>query len=125
MLKDGGGAIHVTAEARRRRPGLVMHQAPLGSKEIGKRAGIAVATPARTLIDLADIALRRTLERAIDEAEYLRLDCTGLAPRHGRRGNGVLSSVLAFHRPGSTRTRSDLEELFLPCVTATNSRARR
>jgi hypothetical protein len=72
-----------------------------------------VTTPARTLVDLADVAPRRTLERAIDQAEYLRLDCTGLAPRHGRRGTGVLSSVLAVHRPGSTRTRSDLDELFL------------
>ncbi len=70
-------------------------------------------SPARTLIDLADVAPRRTLERAIDEAEYLRLDCTGLAPRHGRRGSGVLSSVLAVHAAGSTRTRSDLEEMFL------------
>ena len=78
-----------------------------------KRAGIPVTTPARTLIDLADVAPRRTLERAIDEAEYLRLDCTGLAPRHGRRGSGTLSSVLAVHRPGSTRTRSELEEMFI------------
>ena len=77
------------------------------------RAGIAVTTPARTLIDLADVAPRRTLERAIDEAEYLRLDCTGLAPRHGRSGSGRLSSVLADHATGSTRTRSHLEEIFL------------
>jgi hypothetical protein len=112
MLNDGGGAIHVTAEARRRRPGLVVHEAAL-SGEVGKRAGIPVTSPARTLIDLADVAPKRTLERAIDEAEYLRLDCTGLAPKHGRRGTGVLSSVLAVHRPGSTRTRSHLEELFI------------
>lgn len=113
MLNAVGGAIHVTSEARKRRPGLVLHQAALGSEEIRRRAGIPVTAPARTLIDLADIAPRRTLERAIDEAEYLRLDCTGLAPRHGRRGSGTLSSVLAVHRPGSTRTRSHLEELFL------------
>jgi predicted transcriptional regulator of viral defense system len=30
MLNDGGGAIHVTAELRRRRPGLVVHEAALG-----------------------------------------------------------------------------------------------
>ncbi|HMJ95271.1 MAG TPA: DUF559 domain-containing protein, partial [Thermoleophilaceae bacterium] len=42
-----------------------------------------------------------------------RLDCTGLAARHGRRGTGVLSSVLAVHAAGSTRTRSHLEEMFL------------
>ena len=113
MLKDGGGAIHVTTPVGRERPDLVVHRAPLAEGEIRKRAGIAVTTPARTLIDLADVAPRRTLERAIDEAEYLRLDCTGLAPRHGRRGTGVLSSVLAVHTAGSTRTRSEMEEMFL------------
>jgi very-short-patch-repair endonuclease len=107
------GKVHVTAPTCRRRSGLVVHRAALGGEELRKRAGIRVTAPARTLIDLADIAPRRTLERAIDEAEYLRLDCTGLAPRHGRRGSGTLSSVLAVHRPGSTRTRSLLEELFL------------
>lgn len=113
MLKAGAGAIHVTAAARKRRPGLVLHEAALGKAEVRKRAGIPVTAPARTLIDLADVAPRRTLERAIDEAEYLRLDCTGLAPRRGRAGSGLLMSVLAQHRPGSTRTRTHLEELFI------------
>jgi hypothetical protein len=107
------GKVHVTAPTCRRRSGLVVHRAPLEEGETRKRAGIPITTPARTLIDLADVAPRRTLERAVDEAEYLRLDCTGLAPRHGRRGSGTLSSVLAVHRPGSTRTRSHLEELFI------------
>jgi very-short-patch-repair endonuclease len=59
------------------------------------------------------VAPRRTLERAIDEAEYLRLDCAGLEPRRARRGSGRLSSVLAVHTAGSTRTRSELEEMFI------------
>ena len=112
-MLGGGGKIHVTAPTGRRRPGLVVHRAGLEEGEVAKRAGIPVTTPARTLIDLADVAPRRTLERAIDEAEYLRLDCTGLQPRHGRRGSGRLSSVLAGHAAGSTRTRSELEEMFL------------
>jgi len=106
------GRIHVTAPTCRARAGLVVHRASLVG-DVGRRAGIVVTTPARTLIDLADVAPRRTLERAIDEAEYLRLDCTGLAPRHGRRGSGTLTSVLAVHAAGSTRTRSELEEIFL------------
>ena len=112
-MLSGDGKIHVTAPGHRVRRGLVVHRAPLPAEEITKRAGIPVTKPARTLIDLADIAPRRTLERALDEAEFLRLDCTGLAPRHGRRGSGTLSSVLAVHAPGSTRTRSELEEMFL------------
>lgn len=113
MLNDGGGMVHVTAEGRRRRPGLAVHEAELASGEVAGRAGIAVTSPARTLIDLADVAPLRTLERAVDEAEFLRLDCTGLAPRKGRAGCGRLMRVLAEHRPGSTRTRSHLEELFI------------
>ena len=112
-LLSGDGKIHVTAPTGRKRPGLVVHRAGLKAADVTSRAGIAVTKFARTLIDLADVAPRRTLERALDEAEFLRLDCTGLAPRHGRRGAGTLSSVLAVHAAGSTRTRSELEERFL------------
>jgi very-short-patch-repair endonuclease len=111
-MLSSGGRIHVTTPRDREPPGLVVHRGRLDG-EVRERAGIPVTAPARTLIDLADVAPRRTLERAMDEAEYLRLDCTGLAARHGRRGSGALSSVLAVHRPGRTRTRSHLEELFI------------
>jgi hypothetical protein len=117
-MLSGDGKIHVTAPGHRVRTGLVVHRSQLPAEEITTRAGIPVTSPARTLIDLADVAPRRTLERALDEAEFLRLDYTGLAPRHGRRGSGVLSSVLAVHTPGSTRTRSHLEEMFLALCDA-------
>jgi very-short-patch-repair endonuclease len=113
MLGDRNWPIHVTAPARRRgRRGIVVHESPLQGERV-RRDGIVVTTPGRTLVDLADVAPRRLVERAIDEADYLRLDTTGLEPRRGRRGQGVLASVLAVHRPGSTRTRSELEERFL------------
>jgi very-short-patch-repair endonuclease len=113
ILDDRGQAIHVTAERERRCRGIVVHRSPLQGERL-RCLGIVVTTPARTIIDLADVAhRRRTLERAIDEAEYLRLDWRPAAPRHGRRGSGLLSSVLAVHEPGSTRTRSELEEMFL------------
>ena len=104
MLKDRGQLIHVTAPSGERCRGIVVHRRR--SKASGFGAfGIVVTTPARTLVDLADVVQRRrTLERAIDEAEYLRLDWKSAAPRHGRRGSGLLSSVLAVHEPGSTRT---------------------
>jgi hypothetical protein len=50
------GKVHVTAPTCRRRPGLVVHRALLDEDEVRKRAGIPVTAPARTLIDLADIA---------------------------------------------------------------------
>ena len=74
---------------------------------------IAVTTPVRTIIDFADHATRRELERTIDEALYLGMDLTSLRPLPGRKGAGLLAEVLETHTPGTTRTRSDLEELVL------------
>jgi Transcriptional regulator, AbiEi antitoxin len=112
-ILDVGGPVHVTAERQRTCRGVVVHHGPLQGERL-RREGIVVTTPARTLVDLADVVTRRrTLERAFDEAEYLRLDWQSAAPRPGRRGSGLLASVLAAHEPGSTRTLSELEELFL------------
>ena len=108
--------VHVTVPGgggRVKRPGIVVHRAALARPEAATREGIPVTSPARTLIDLADTEPRRSVERAIDEAAYLRLDLTGLKPLHGRRGSGVLAEVLANHGPGTTVTRSQLEEHFL------------
>ena len=113
ILGDRGQPIHVTAEKQRRCRGIVVHHGPLDGERV-RLQGIVVTTPARTIVDLADVVTnRRTLERAIDEAEYLRLDWTDAAPRRGRKGAGLLSSVLAAHTPGSTRTLSQFEEDFL------------
>lgn len=112
LLQDRGDSVHVTAETRRRVKGIAVHEAPLQGERV-RRHGIVVTTAGRTLVDLADVVPRRTLERAMDEAEYLNLDRAGREPRHGRRGTGLLTSVLAVHEPGTTRTRSQLEEIFL------------
>jgi very-short-patch-repair endonuclease len=113
ILDDPGGPIHVSVEGNRICRGVVVHRSPLQGHRV-RRAGIVVTTPARTLVDLADVVHnRRTLERAFDEAEYLGLDWESAAPRHGRRGSGLLTSVLAVHEPGTTRTLSELEERFL------------
>jgi len=77
-----------------------------------------VTTVPRTLLDLAAAEPRRTLERALDEAERLRLlDRRALqailGDSRGRRGTTALLSVLKEHTAGSTLTRSELEERFL------------
>jgi very-short-patch-repair endonuclease len=116
LLPERGPRVDVTVPRggqRRRRGAVIIHRAALPAGDIALRDGIAVTTPARTLVDLADILPRRPLERAFDEAAYLRLDLGGLAPRSGRRGSGVLASVLARHDAGATRTRSELEERML------------
>ena len=113
ILEDRGQAIHVTVEGNRACRGVIVHRSPLEGHRL-RRLGIVVTTVGRTLVDLADVVRRRrTLERAFDEAEYLNLDWRDAAPIQGRRGSGLLSSVLAVHEPGTTRTFSELEERFL------------
>jgi len=79
---------------------------------------IPVTTPARTLLDLATFLPRRQLERAVDEADRLRL-CTeeeleAISGVHrGHPGAGALGRLLEDHLAGSTATRNDFEERFL------------
>jgi very-short-patch-repair endonuclease len=116
LLPERGPRIDVTVPRggqRRRRGALIIHRAALPETDVTTKHGIPVTTPARTLIDLADVLPPRQLERAFDEAEYLRLDLSDLQPRPGRRGSGVLAEMLRRHDAGTTRTRSHLEERLL------------
>jgi very-short-patch-repair endonuclease len=111
-----GPRVDVTVPSggtRARRGALIVHRSPLPSGHGTVRAGIPVTAPMRTLIDLADCTTRRELERAIDEAHYLGWDLSSLLPVPGRRGAGVLAAVLDDHDAGTTRTKSDFEELLL------------
>jgi very-short-patch-repair endonuclease len=82
----------------------------LAAEEVTIVDGIPVTTVGRTLIDYADQASRRSLERAFDKADYLRLDCSGLWVVPHRKGASLLAAVLAEHQAGTTLTRSKLEE---------------
>jgi REase_MTES_1575/Transcriptional regulator, AbiEi antitoxin/AbiEi antitoxin C-terminal domain len=116
LLPDRGWRVDVTVPRggqRRRRGAVIIHRSALPATDVTNRDGIPVTTPARTLIDLADVLPPRRLERVFDEAAYLRLDLSGLRTIPGRRGSGVLKRVLHEHRPGTTRTRSELEERML------------
>jgi predicted transcriptional regulator of viral defense system len=104
VLKERGARIDVTVPRggqRRRRGAVIIHRAALPERDVTVRHGIPVTTPARTLVDLADVVPHRQLERALDEANYLRLDLSGVRPRRGRRGSGVLASVLRDMRWGA------------------------
>jgi very-short-patch-repair endonuclease len=79
---------------------------------------IPVTTPARTILDLATVLTPRHLERAMDEAERLKLctedDLAEIARAHaGRAGTGILTRLLTEHAIGTTATRNDFEEAFL------------
>lgn len=105
--------VTVPRNGGRGHDGITVHRSPLTPSEITVHDGIPVTTVARTLIDLADVVSRRALERAFDQAEIKRLDCTGLRVLPNRRGAPLLAAVLNDHQPGTTMTRSELEEAML------------
>jgi very-short-patch-repair endonuclease len=108
---------------RRSRPGVTVHRTTyLDPREVTVRDRLPLTTPARTLLDLADVLDRRPLERALDTALGAKL--TTLAELHatlgrhpGRRGAPLLRALLDPERP-STRTRLEKEEAFLALVRA-------
>lgn len=112
--------VHVTVPGsggRKRRSGLVVHRSRLDG-EVARKLSVAVTKPPRTLIDFAEAADRRALERAADEAERLRL-CTEAQLRRainrhpGRCGAARLSALLGEHAIGTTATANDFEELLI------------
>ena len=79
--------------------------------------GIPVTTIARTVVDLAAHHPPRLVERVLDEMVALEVyDQRSLDEQLGRlyvRGTRALAAILASHTPGTTVTRSELEELLL------------
>jgi hypothetical protein len=116
--------IEVTAPRRlRRRSGIEAHQAILAADETTLVDGIRITTVPRTLLNLAAIVSRRVLERAMHEAEFLRLtdplSLDDLVHRHrGERGTKTIRTILEEGRIGATVTRSELEDRFLAFLDA-------
>jgi very-short-patch-repair endonuclease len=116
-----GAAIDVTSRgsAGRRRTGIRAHSAAaLAARDVVAIAGVPCTTLARTMLDVAESAAPREVERAVERAEVLRLlDMSEiddvLARSDGRRGAARLRAVLSHIRLGATLTRSELEERFL------------
>ena len=108
-----------TRAGRRRRPGITIHRSSLAPFETATTTqGIPTTTPARTLLDLAEVVPRRALEKAADQAEALRLFELGaielvLRAHPHRHGTARLRRVLAAYAIGEQFTRSELEERFL------------
>ena len=96
------------------RPGIHPHCAVLPSDETTTKIGIPTTTPARTLLDLAAVLPRQAVQRAVNEAEVLRLaDATALyvlKSRHPRH-RGISKLHEDHHVPGLTR--SELEARFI------------
>ena len=113
--------IDVTTPGERgyRRCGIRIHDGlTLTADAVTVVDSIPCTTLARTLLDIAEDATRREVERAVDRAAQRRLlDMAALddvrARANGRRGAPLLRAVLDSHRAGSTLTRNELEERFL------------
>jgi predicted transcriptional regulator of viral defense system len=108
---------------RSARPGLQLHTSAVPPEEITTVDGIPTTTVPRTLLDLAAILSRHRLERAVNEAEVLRLtdplSLAALLARYPRRaGSANLRAILESADLGSTTTRSELEDRFLAFLDA-------
>jgi very-short-patch-repair endonuclease len=119
-IRDGSPPrVDVTVPANRRaRAELTIHRGTLAADEVTVHRGIAVTNPARTLLDLAEQLRPHQLERAVHEAEYLRLtsplSLDDLLTRHrGRSGTAALRVIVDRGRLGQDRTRNDFEAAFL------------
>jgi Protein of unknown function (DUF559) len=107
--------------SRRPRPGIQFHRSALPPDEVTTKDGIPVTTVPRTLFDLAAILRPRQLERALNEAEVLRLwdelSLLDLLRRYPRRAGGrAVRAVLEARNAGAKTIRSDLEVEFLEFV---------
>jgi very-short-patch-repair endonuclease len=110
--EEDGAPIHVTTRRHRGRPsGVVVHTSKrLGSKDVAWRDGLPVTTPARTLIDLAEVAEARVLERAVENAFATRRVTehqlrAAIARLPGRKGGRRLAAFLDYRgTAGFTRS---------------------
>ncbi|HVX34467.1 MAG TPA: DUF559 domain-containing protein [Solirubrobacterales bacterium] len=97
FLKPIPGPIHVTVGGeggRKKRRGIIVHRSrTLTPRDVTRRHGIAVTTPARTIEDLRGEVDDHLFRRALRQAE--------------------LSGYRVPHLSVTRRTRSDLELLFL------------
>lgn len=106
VVREGG---------RMRRRGVAMHRTTsLPSHEVGVCRGIPVTSPARTLLDLAEVLQRHQLDRSLGQAEATKVfDLTALdqviRDHPGRNGARRLAVAIEDQFGGSPLTRSDLE----------------
>jgi hypothetical protein len=112
----GRPAVSVPAKRRARPPGVAVHRIQHLESELVD--DIRTTSVARTIVDLAGISRRRTLEKVLEEAHVLEVfDLRAIHDvlDHVARPRGVrlLRSVLEAFRPGTTLTRSGLEEAML------------
>jgi very-short-patch-repair endonuclease len=124
LLAGGGGLIDVTVPRRgsRRRPGLRIHTArELHRDDVTVHEGVPCTSVARTLLDLAGLDPPRLLDRAVEQAQILRLFDgraieAALQRAAGRRGPRRLRRLLVELADEPPPVRNELERRFLELV---------
>ena len=102
-MRPHDGLVHVTVagEARKRRPGVQIHRSL--SLDAAVQDGLPVTTAARTLQDLAAHLPQHELDRAVEQAQVLRLATRDqIAREMPRRGSRALRAALD-NEPALTR----------------------
>jgi very-short-patch-repair endonuclease len=111
--------VTVVGWSTARRPGLRVHRArALDPRDVDRRHGIPVTTPARTLLDLAGVlpahVLRRVVRQALGDRRVTEAQLVDVLTRaNGHRGAKVLADLVAS---GPAPTRSALEDALLDLV---------
>jgi predicted transcriptional regulator of viral defense system len=123
LLTFNGTRIDVSSPRRvKPRRALETHQTrTLAPHDLTTVERIPVTSVARTLLDLAAVAPQRHVERALDQAEILRvfdlMAIDDVLARANGRSTKRLEAALQKHRDdGPTFTRSELEEAFLKII---------
>jgi len=118
-MPQSSRVVEVTrATSAWRRALIIAHQSILPEDERTVVEGIPVTTAPRTILDLAAIATKRQIERALNEMEVRGLtgplSIPDLLARHpGRRGTAVLRALLDDGAAGQGVTKFALEERFV------------
>ena len=115
LLPPDPQVVDVSAATQlRQRKGIRAHEARLTRADVSTREGLRLTSPARTLLDLASSVPASDLERAVNEAQVLRLVApAALAALSRRRGAARLRDALRIE---PRMTRSELERLMLGLV---------
>jgi very-short-patch-repair endonuclease len=119
------GPIDVTVPERsnRSRPGIRLHRtACLDPQDVRWRECLPLTAPARTLVDLAEVLTLRELERAVEQAEILRLvrrrELAAALDRSPRRAGAATVRALLADDARPALTRSEAEKRLLGLVRA-------
>ena len=115
LLPSARSSIDVTVERNRRGGrGIIVHRTRrIDAADRAVQDGIPVTSVMRTLVDLADVVSRRQLQQAVERAELRgAFDLRSLPDLRGRRGRGILESLLDAYRDPPP-TRSELERRFV------------